>query len=129
MEFTPYTPSKHPKQAIILITLMAAIGAVGGYLINEYLMAIALIFWMQYTAILSYLQFKNKSKHKFRNLTEDMLHPQVRFFVFEFLAFIGLGSLLKYDSMIVGSLSLGAWWLFSLNFFYYYKNKKFRKDK
>jgi len=125
MEFTPYTPSRHPKQAIILITLMSAVGAIGGYFISEYLMAIALIFWMQYTAILSYLQFKHKSKHKFRGLTEDLLHPQVRFFVFEFLAFIGLGSLLKYDSMLIGALSLGAWWIFSLNFFFYYK--KFRK--
>lgn len=128
MEFTPYTPSKHPKQAIILITVMAAAGAIGGYWISEYLMAIALIFWMQYTAILSYLQFKHKRKHKFRNLTEDLLHPQVRFFAFEFLAFIGLGSLLKYESMMVGALSLGAWWLFSLNFYFYYKKfKKYEK--
>ena len=97
-------------------------------MIGEYLMAIALIFWMQYTAILSYLQFKHKAKHKFRTVTEDLLHPQVRFFAFEFMAFIGLGSMLKYDSMIIGALALGAWWLFSLNFYFYYKKfKKYEK--
>ena len=129
MEFTPYTPSRHPKQAVILITFIAAIGIAGGflkgfmgYMIGEYIMAIALVFWMQYTAILSYLQFKRRSKHKFRTFTEYLLHPQVRFFVFEFMAFIGLGSLLKYDRMSIGALALLVWWLFSLNFFFYYKS-------
>lgn len=124
MTFEPYTPSKHPKQAIILITIMAGAGVIGGYLISEYFMAIALIFWMQYTAVLSYLQFKKHSKHKFRTFTESLLHPQVRFFVFEFLAFIGLGSLLKYSSNSIGALSLVVWWLFSMNFYYYYKDFK-----
>ncbi len=124
MAFEPYTPSKHPKQAIILITLIAAAGVIGGFYVSTYFLAIALIFWMQYTAVLSYLQFKHKSKHKFRNFTEYLLHPQVRFFVFEFMAFIGIGTLLKYDSVMIGGLALLGWWLFSLNFYYYYD--KFR---
>jgi len=125
MAFEPYTPSKHPKQAIILISIIALVGIIGGFYIGHLILAIALIFWMQYTAILSYLQFRRKSKHKMNNFTEYLLHPQVRFFVFEFLAFIGLGSLLKYNSVIVGGMSLLAWWLFSLNFFFYYD--KFKK--
>ena len=115
-----YHPTKYPKEAFIVITIISAAGIIGGYFISSYLMAIALIYWMQYTAVLSYLQFKHKSEHKFNNITEALLHPQVRFFVFEFMAFIGLGVLLKYDSNSVGALALGAWWLFSLNFFRYY---------
>ena len=61
MGFAPYTPSKNPKEAFILVTLIVAAGIAGGYLISEYFMAIALIFWMQYTAVLSYLQFKRCS--------------------------------------------------------------------
>jgi hypothetical protein len=119
-----YTPSKQPKQALIVIALIAAAGIAGGYFLSKYIMAIALIYWMQYTAILSYLQFKHKSKHKFRGFTEYMLHPQVRFFVFEFMAFIGLGSLLKYDSNLIGALALGGWFAFSLNFYRYYNQFK-----
>lgn len=125
MGFAPYTPSKHPKKAFILVTIIVAAGIIGGYLISEYFMAIALIFWMQYTGVLSYLQFKHCAKHKYRTFTECMLHPQVRFFIFEFLAFIGIGALLKYKTELVGALALGVWWLFSLNFYKYYK--QFRK--
>ncbi len=120
-----YTPSKHPNQAFAVITIIAAAGIFGSYFISNYFMAIALIYWMQYTAVLSYLQFKHKSKHKFRGLTERLLHPQVRFFVFEFMAFIGIGTLLMYDTNSMGALALGGWWLFSLNFYRYYK--QFRK--
>lgn len=120
-----YTPSKHPKQAFTVITIIAAAGIIGGYFISQYVMAVALIYWMQYTAVLSYLQFRHKSRHKFRNITEYLLHPQVRFFVFEFMAFIGIGALLMYETVLIGALALGGWWLFSLNFFRYYK--QFRK--
>jgi len=124
MGFTVYTPSKHPKQAFILITIMAAAGILGGYFISEYFMAIALVFWIQYTAVLSYSQFKRRTKHKYRNFTEYLLHPQVRFFAFEFLAVVGIGALLKYNTQSIGAVSLAAWWLFSLNFFLYYKDFK-----
>ncbi len=117
-----YTPSKHPKQAFIVITLIAAAGILGSYFISKYFMTIALIYWMQYTAVLSYLQFRHKSKHKFRSFTERLLHPQVRFFVFEFMAFIGIGTLLMYDTNLMGTLALGGWWLFSLNFYRYYQD-------
>lgn len=119
-----YTPSRHPKQAFIVITIMCAAGIWGGYFISDYLLAIALVFWMQYTAVLSYLQFSHKSKHRFRSFTEYLLHPQVRFFVFEFMAAIGIGSLLKYNTKSIGALALAAWWLFSLNFFLYYRQFK-----
>jgi protein-S-isoprenylcysteine O-methyltransferase Ste14 len=120
-----YTPSKYPKKAFTLITVMVAVGIFGGYLISQYFMAVALLFWIQYTAVLSYLQFKRKSKCKRRNLTEYLLYPQIRFFIFEFLAVLGIGSLLKYNNYSIGAAALAAWWLFSLNFFVYYK--QFRK--
>ncbi len=119
-----YTPTKHPKKAFIIITIIAAAGILGSYFISKYFMTIALIYWMQYTAVLSYLQFRRKSRHKFRSFTEYMLHPQARFFIFEFMAVIGIGSLLIYDTNMVGALALGGWWLFSLNFYKYYRQFK-----
>ena len=119
-----YTPSKHPKQAFILITIMVAVGILGGRHISEYLMAISLVFWLQYTAVLSYLQFKRKKKYERTSFTEYLLNPQIRFLVFEFLAVIGIGTLLVYNTQSIGAVSLFAWWLFSLNFFLYYKQFK-----
>ena len=119
-----YEPSKNPKQAIILITIVALSGIIGGYLLSSYIMASALIFWIQYTLILSYLQFKNKSSHPYTGLTELLLHPQIRFFLFELIAFWGIAALVLYGTTHVGAAALAAWWLFSLNFYFYYRNKK-----
>jgi hypothetical protein len=50
-----------------------------------------------------------------------LLNPQVRFFVFEFIAFLGILSWVYYKIAMVGYLSLTAWWFFSLNFFVNYE--------
>lgn len=124
-----YTPNKNPKQAFVVITIIVAAGILGGYFISEYFIAAALVFWIQYTAILSYLQFKRGVKYGYNNLTEWLLHPQVRFFTFEFLAIIGLASLiLRYDKFI-GGAALLIWWLFALNFYVYYRRNKADKYK
>jgi hypothetical protein len=119
-----YTPSRNPKEAFTIISIMAAVGILGGIYISEYLMAIALVFWLQYTAVLSYLQFKRRKKHKYRGFTQYLLNPQIRFFIFEFLAVIGIGTLIIYNDPSIGTVALLAWWLFSLNFFFYYKDFK-----
>ncbi len=119
-----YTPQKNPKEAIILITIVVLTGIVGGYLISPFLMVVALLFWMQYTAILSYLQFKKKRKLNTKSLTGILLSPQIRFFLFEFLAVIGTGSIFKYRTLSIGAAALIAWWLFAYNFYYYYQRKR-----
>ena len=119
-----YTPQKHPRQAFILISVISAVGIIGGLFIHELFLLAALIFWMQYTAILSYLQFQHKHKHKWNTLTEMLLHPQLRFFLFEFLAAVGLFAILKNDRIYIGAAALLAWFLFSLNFYIYYKQFK-----
>jgi hypothetical protein len=118
-----YTPSNHPKQSFILVTSMVVVGILGGYYVNKYFMAVALIFWIQYTGIISYLQFKHGRKHSYKTFTDALLHPQLRFFIFEFIAFLGLGALLVFDSLSIGTAALVAWWLFSVNFYLYYKGK------
>ena len=120
-----YTPSRNHEAAFMLITIMVVIGIFGGIYIHEYIMGIVLVFWLQYTAVLSYLQFKRKKKNKHRHITDYLLNPQIRFFIFEFLAVLGIGTLILYDDPSIGTVVLLAWWLFSLNFFVYYK--QFRK--
>ena len=122
-----YTPQKHPKQSFILISIMSLGGISLGYLVDKVFILICLLFWMQYTAVLSYIQFKKKSRHGYHNFTEILLHPQLRFFLFEFMAVISIGALIKYGHMFVGAIALMAWWIFSLNFYLYYKPKKKRK--
>jgi len=118
-----YTPTKNPLQSLILITIIVAAGVFGGRFISQYFMAFALVFWIQYTAVLSYLQFKHGKKHSHKSFTEWLLYPQVRFFVFEFLALIGLGALILKYNLLIGDAALIAWWLFSLNFYIYYTKK------
>ena len=115
-----YAPQKEPRLAINLVIVIVLVGIFGGIYIHELFMIIALIFWMQYTAILSYLQFRRKSKHKWNTFTEVLLHPQIRFFIFEFLAVLGLGFVLKYNLIYIGVAVLIAWLLFSINFYMYY---------
>jgi hypothetical protein len=119
-----YTPEKYPKQAFMLIAAISLVGIIVGTLVYRFFMIFALIFWMQYTAILSYLQFKSKSKHKWHSFTEMLLHPQLRFFLFEFLAAVGLFAILKNDRVYIGAAALVAWFLFSLNFYIYYSQFK-----
>ncbi|MEK6961351.1 MAG: hypothetical protein AABX47_09350 [Nanoarchaeota archaeon] len=119
-----YTPQKQPKQAMILVTVIALLGAFGGYFRHKFLMVVALLFWMQYTAILSYIQFKKNRRYPMTTFTSALLNPQLRFFLFEFLAIIGLWSIFKYNTMSAGFSALIAWWLFALNFFVYYSRKR-----
>jgi len=116
-----YTPEKHPKKSFALVTIMVVVGILGGYLISDYFMMIALVFWVQYTAVLSYTQFKRKPKYGFNTFTETLLHPQIRFFVFELIAVLAILSLIFYQTTHIGAAALTAWWLFALNFYAYYE--------
>ncbi len=118
-----YTPQKHPKQALILITVIASAGILGGLYISEYFLGIALMFWMQYTAVLSYLQFKHKHEKIKDGINVYLLNPILRFFIFELIAFWGLAMLIWWETKLVGILALAAWWIFSLNFYFYYKKR------
>lgn len=121
-----YTPQKDPDQALLLVAVVAFIGIVGGLFISEFIMFVALLFWLQYTAVLSYLQFKHHHKHRWDTFTELLLHPQVRFFVFAFLAGLGIFAVLQRHWVYVGVASLCAWFIFSINFYRYYaKYKKY----
>jgi hypothetical protein len=117
-----YTPKKNPKEATILIALIAGIGIFGGYFVHKYFLVFALLFWMQYTIVLSYLQFKHGSKHTWNNFTEYLLHPQLRFFLFETLAVMGLVSVLLYDWLQIGAVVLLVWMGFAVNFYIYYND-------
>jgi len=116
-----YTPSKNPKEAFLLISVIVGIGILGGIFVNRFFMYFALVFWMQYTAVLTYVQFKSKTKHKKERITDILLIPQVRFFIFEFLATIGILSVLIHDWWHIGALVLLAWLLFSMNFYRHYR--------
>lgn len=119
-----YTPSKHPKQAVILVSLISMVGIVGGLLFSRFFFVFALLFWMKYTAVLSYLQFREGKKHKVKGITGILLKPQIRFFTFEFLAALGLFGILKYDWYQLATAVLIAWFLFSINFYRHYKQYK-----
>jgi len=119
-----YTPSKNPTEAFLLISVIAMIGILGGIFVDRFFMYFALIFWMQYTAVLTYMQFKRKTKHKKDGITSLLLKPQVRFFTFEFLATIGVLSVLFHDWWYIGGLVLLSWELFALNFYRHYTQFK-----
>lgn len=115
-----YTPQKNPGAAMILIAIVTLVGILGGLFVNEFIMFVALIFWLQYTAILSYLQFRHKSRHKWRGFTEALLHPQLRFFIFSFLAALSIFGILARHNTYVGAVALFSWLMFSINFYRYY---------
>ncbi len=119
-----YTPQKNPKEAMILVAVIVAFGIAGSFT-YQLLTIAALLFWIQYTAILSYLQYKRKSRHNVKGFTGLLLNPQFRFFLFEFIAVIGLLSIFKYETMIFAIAALIAWFLFSFNFYRHYS--EFRK--
>ena len=121
--FNIYAPQKHSKETFILITVIVFAAISGGYFLSEYFIVGALLFWMHYTAVLSYLQFKKKSKHPAKNFTEFLLNPQIRFFIFVFLGFIGISSIFMFKTNHIGAAVLSVWWLFSLNFYVYYKKR------
>ncbi len=118
-----YTPSKYPKETFLLITIIVFFGIVGTYFLGVFFMLFALIFWMHYTALLSYMQFKDalkkKKARKKRTITTLLLNPQIRFFIFEFLAWIGFWIAIQ-GSFTLGYAVLVAWWMFSFNFYVHY---------
>ena len=109
---------------MILVTVIALLGAFGGYFRHKFLMVVALLFWMQYTAILSYIQFKKNRRYPMSHVHICSIESSVEVFLFEFLAIIGLWSIFKYNTMSAGFSALIAWWLFALNFFVYYSRKR-----
>ena len=117
-----YAPQKKPGKSLMLITFIVLASIVAGVFISRYFIAAALIFWIHYTVVLSYLQFKHKSRHTYKSLTEYLLHPQIRFFIFETLAVMGLFALFVYDQLNVGIITLIIWWLFAFNFYRNYKS-------
>ncbi|MBU0535578.1 MAG: hypothetical protein KKE20_01330 [Nanoarchaeota archaeon] len=119
-----YAPSSNQRLALGMISLVVVIGIFGQLLLSDWFLIGAIIFWMQYTAMLSFLQF---SRHKYRShdsLTEILLIPHIRFFVFIFIATIGLVGTVK-GQYYLGYITLSAWWLFSVNFYRHYN--QFRK--
>ena len=124
-----YTPQEYPTEAAILIACIAFVGILGGFLIHHFFMLFALIFWMQYTAVLSYRQFAKKSKHEIDSFTGLLLNPQIRFFLFEMLAVMGIMAIIKYQNLNIGGVVLGFWFAFALNFYFHYKKKHVKRKK
>jgi len=131
-----YTPQKHPKEAFITISLIVFFGIIGGIVtkilvpilnlnrsVPKLFTLIALFFWIQYTLVLAYLQFQKHSKHNFKSITEFLLHPIFRFFIFLLLAFYGIYHVFL-GEIIISYIVLFAWWIFALNFYVYYKKGK-----
>lgn len=121
--FNIYRPQKEPKKVILIISFIVLLGIFGG-IISDYFVVVALLFWIHYTLVLAYLQFKRGSKHKYKNLTDLFLNPRIRFFIFESLAIIGIIGILLYGSREAGVLSLVLWWLFAYNFYVRYALRK-----
>ncbi|MBI4739191.1 hypothetical protein HY772_06580 [Candidatus Woesearchaeota archaeon] len=59
-----YTPLDYPKESTILITIIVIGGIFGTIFIHEIFLFSALMFWLLYTAILTYLQFKEIDDRK-----------------------------------------------------------------
>lgn len=118
-----YTPQKNPKETAIMISTIAGAGIIGGLLVHEFVMVVALLFWIQYTAVLSYLQWRRGSRHPWDSVTHVLLQPQVRFVLFEFLGVLGLWTVIMYNTVVFGAAALLAWLLFSFNFYLYYAKR------
>ena len=115
-----YTPSKNSAQAFIMISAIVTAGILGSIFLSVFFAVVALLFWIQYTAVLSYLQFAKKRKYKITGLTTFLLNPQFRFFIFIFIAVVGLYSVF-YIHLVIAYTALIAWWLFSFNFNRHYR--------
>ena len=124
MAFKIYTPPRNPKEVLIMISVIAFGGIVGSILWSTYFAVVALLFWIQYTFVLSYKQFKKGRKYEITSITKFLLNPQARFFIFVFIATIGILSVF-YITPWIAYISLAVWWLFSYNFYRHYT--QFRK--
>jgi hypothetical protein len=113
---------KDHKAHLGLISGVVVVGIFGGILVHKYFILAALLFWLIYTAILSYSQFKKKRKQSYKTFTDALANPQMRFFIFEYLAALGILSVFNMGAW-VGIMTLGVWWLFSLNFFLHHHAK------
>ncbi len=118
-----YSPKEYPTKSFISITLIVLIGILGSVYVHPLFLIAALLYWMQYTSVLSFSQFKNKSTHKINSLTGLFLQSIVRFVVFEMLAVIGILFYLLADNVTFGIFALLVWWLFAVNFYFYYTKK------
>lgn len=123
MAFNIYTPSKNPKEVFTIITIVVSAGILGSLLISDYFLVVALLFWIHFTSVLSYLQFSKGRKYGMTSFTNFLLNPQFRFFIFIFIAVIGIFSIF-YITPLIGYTALITWWLFSLNFYRHYTKFK-----
>ena len=119
-----YTPPMNERLVFGIISLIVVFGIFGNLLLSKWFMIFAIAFWMQYTAVLSFLQLVHKKERPHSTITEILLLPHVRFSVFIFIATIGLIGTIR-GQYILGYLTLAAWWLFSFNFYRHYS--QFRK--
>lgn len=115
-----YTPQNNPKKAMVLISVIVVAGILGSIFFSKYFAIVALLYWIQFTAVLSYKQFAKKRKYKVTSITTFLLNPQFRFFIFVFVATIGILSIFMLTA-VIAYISLMVWWLFSFNFYLYYK--------
>ncbi|MFC1723074.1 hypothetical protein ACFL0V_02965 [Nanoarchaeota archaeon] len=127
LENSIYVPSKHPFKAFVVVSFIVAVGIVGTLAVGKFFLIFANIFWIMYTAVISYVQFKFHRKYPRKRAIEKFLDPQLRFFVFVFLAAMGVFAALL-DKFWIGFVVLAVWWLFSLNFLLYFKEFKRKKS-
>ena len=126
-----FHPSLHPEKTLIVITAIVYIGIVAGYLVDEYFMIFAHVLWMLFTAFLSFKQFSLAKRRKHSNFVELLLFkPEIRFFLFEIIASIGLTSIILFKAKLIGTIVLTLWWGFAIHFYSHYikeeVNKKFK---
>ncbi len=122
MGFTIYTPQEYPMQALILIISMTLVGIIGGIFVHPWFTIFSLLFWMQYTGVLAYMQYKRRSKHSGKGITTILLNPGLRFALFEILAVIGIAFVFL-GKMYWAAVVLLGWMLFAMNFYFYYRRK------
>jgi hypothetical protein len=115
-----YTPQKHPRQTLMMITALVLTGILGGMFIDPFFMVVSLLFWIHYTAILAYLQIRHASRHDPSTLTGVLLNPFARLFIFETIAIIALVLVLVYDYRLAGVIALCMWEIFAVNFYIFY---------
>ncbi|MBR9691557.1 hypothetical protein GOV06_02125 [Candidatus Woesearchaeota archaeon] len=117
-----YLPDNEPKKAIIYTTAIVIIAALGGYLINKYIIAIVLAAWMYYMLVLSYYECKIKEQ-KCKNITELFLQPQAKFFFFEFVVTVGILAFFRFNWIQIGIAASFILWATVLSVYMYRKGK------
>jgi hypothetical protein len=127
-----YTPKKNSKSVMDLITVIVFLGIAGGIIfslinsenkIYQIFPLLALLFWAQFTIVLSYRQFKKKKELGYETFTEMMLHFPIRLFLFLVLAILGIFQIFIGNILISYGI-LFVWWLFALMFYSYYNKRK-----